>query len=205
MYLFFSTPVWSSKIDDYNNTNNNILKYILSLQENEPKGVTKSNFAGWHSGDFNLGEEPPKKFIKALMKNINNALSEMDWDLEKQDVKITNMWAIINKEGAFNQKHHHGNSDLSAAYYVKAPESCGDIVFYDPRPAPVFKHPIARKPNILNASINSIKPEEGLLVLFPSYLEHSVNQNLSKEKRIVISFNISLTNKNNEGNIKKSN
>jgi len=195
MHLFFSTPVWSSKIDDYEKTNSEILKYILSLKENDSKGVAKSNFTGWHSGDFNLGEEPPKKFIMSIMKNINNALSEMDWDLEKQDVKITNMWTIINEKGAFNQKHHHGNSDLSAAYYVKAPEKCGDIVFYDPRSAPVFKHPISRKPNILNASINSIKPEEGLLVLFPSYLEHSVNQNLSKEKRIVISFNISLTNK----------
>ena len=128
----------------------------------------------------------------------------MNWNIEKQEVKIKSMWAIINEKGAFNQRHHHGNSDLSAAYYVSAKQDCGDIVFYDPRPAPVFKHPISRKPNILNASINSIKPEEGLLVLFPSYLEHSVNQNLSKEKRIVISFNISLTNKNNESNIKKS-
>jgi hypothetical protein len=28
------------------------------------------------------------------------------------------MWAIINEKGALNQKHHHSNSDLSAAYYV---------------------------------------------------------------------------------------
>jgi len=107
-------------------------------------------------------------------------------------VKITNMWSIINKKDSFNQKHQHGNSNISAAYYVAAPESCGDIVFYDPRPAAVYSHPISKSPNILNATINSIKPEEGLLVLFPSYLEHSVNPNLSGEKRVVISFNISL-------------
>ena len=47
----------------------------------------------------------------------------------------------------------------------------------------------------INATINSIKPEEGLLVLFPSYLEHSVNPNNSDKKRIVISFNINLEKK----------
>jgi len=31
--------------------------------------------------------------------------------------------------------------------------------------------------------------------MFPSYLEHSVNPNLSKEERIVISFNLKLDKK----------
>ena len=38
----------------------------------------------------------------------------------------------------------------------------------------------------------SIEPKEGLLVLFPSYLYHSVDLNRSGEERIVISFNINL-------------
>ena len=116
----------------------------------------------------------------------------MNWDLEKQFVKIPNLWAIINEKGAMNQKHHHSNSDLSAAYYVNASENCGDILFYDPRPARTYKHPIAKSPNSLNSSVNSVRTEAGLLVLFPSYLEHSVNANLSNKKRIVISFNINL-------------
>ena len=102
------------------------------------------------------------------------------------------MWAIVNKGGAANARHHHGNSDISAAYYVRAPINSGDIVFYDPRPAPVFSHPKANNPNSLNAMVNSINPVEGLLVLFPSYLDHSVNANMSDEERIVISFNINL-------------
>ena len=102
------------------------------------------------------------------------------------------MWAIINKKDDFNIIHTHPNCNLSAAYYVKAPKNCGEIVFYDPRPAPVFSHPRANKPNSLNAMVNSINPVEGGLILFPSYLDHSVNQNLSNEERIVVSFNINL-------------
>ncbi len=151
MHLFFSTPIWTSKIDNYKTVNEEILLYIYSLKENDPLGEKKSNVNGWHSNDFNLNDTSPKNLINSFQPSINLALKDMDWDLEKQDVKITNMWAIINKKGSFNQKHHHGNSDISAAYYVDTSENCGDIVFYDPRPAPTFKHPIAKSPNILNA------------------------------------------------------
>ena len=195
MHLFFSTPIWVSKIDNHENINESLLSYITELQNKDPQGITKSNFNGWHSKDFNLKEDIPAKFISSIGKNINTALNDMSWDLNSQFVKITNMWSIVNKEGAWNQKHHHSNSDISAAYYVDAHDNCGDIVFYDPRPARVYKHPIAIGPNNLNATVNSIKPEPGLLVLFPSYLEHSVNPNMSNKKRIVISFNLSLEKK----------
>ena len=195
MHLFFSTPIWASKIDDYKKINQEMLDYIFDLQKKDPEGIVKSNFSGWHSHDFDLNDEAPKNFIQAIKTNINSVLNDMNWDMDKQLVKINSIWAIINEQDAFNQRHHHGNSDLSAAYYVSAYEKCGDIVFYDPRPAPVYKHPISKSANILNASVNSIKPEDGLLVLFPSYLEHSVNSNYSNKKRIVISFNINLEKK----------
>ena len=192
MHLFFSTPIWVSKIDNHDNLNVDMLSYITDLQNKDPQGVIKSNFNGWHSKNFNLKEDMPAKFISSISKNINTALNDMGWDLTSQFIKITNMWSIINEEGAFNQKHHHSNSDISAAYYVEAHDNCGDIVVYDPRPARVYKHPISIEPKNLNATVNSIKPESGLLVLFPSYLEHSVNPNMSDKKRIVISFNLSL-------------
>ena len=102
------------------------------------------------------------------------------------------MWSIINKESASNSRHIHSNNFISAAYYVKAPESCGDIVFHDPRSSAVIRHPKILKPNKLNSNVFTIQPKEGLLVLFPSYLHHSVDLNRSKEERIVISFNIDL-------------
>ena len=195
MHLFFSTPIWTSKIENYQVVNNNMQSYITNLQEKDPDGVVKSNLKGWHSKNFDMKDEEPKKFIEEIKININTAINDMSWDLQTQEVKILNMWAIINKKGSLNQKHNHSNSDLSAAYYVSADKNCGDIIFYDPRPAAIYKHPNAKKPNILNATINSISPEPGMLILFPSYLEHSVNPNLSENNRIVISFNLSLDKK----------
>ena len=172
-----------------------MFEYISSLQEKDPLGILKSNFKGWHSQNFDIKNEQPKKFIESIKNNINLAINDMGWDLINQSVKVSSIWAIINEKDAWNQKHHNINSDLSAAYYVSAPNNCEDIVFYDPLPAPVHNHLITNLPNKLNATVNSIKPEPGMLVLFPSYLEHFVNLNKSEEKRIVISFNLSLEKK----------
>ena len=82
---------------------------------------------------------------------------------------------------------------MSAAYYVKAPKNCGDIIFYDPRSAAVYFTPKHKSSNNLNANTFAVTPEEGMLVLFPGYLHHSVNTNNSDEERVIISFNFKLT------------
>mgnify|MGYP003341881667 FL=1 len=166
---------------------------LKNLREIDEKGIIKSNIKGWHSNDFDLKDEEVKKFINLISPHINKALVDMNWDINNQLIKISSMWAIINIGGAANARHHHGNSAISAAYYVRAPKNSGDLVFYDPRPAPVYSHPHSKEPNYLNAMVNSVSPVEGALVLFPSYLDHSVNENISNDERIVISFNVTLS------------
>ena len=41
----------------------------------------------------------------------------------------------------------------------------------------------------------SIPPEDGILMLFPSWIKHKVNKNLSKDLRISISGNYTLNEK----------
>ena len=188
--LFFPTPVWTLQIDNYKNVNEEMHTYIKELQNRDQIGISKSNLKGWHSKDFNLNERQPQNFISLIYSSIEQVMHDMNWDKQKQIAKINNMWAIINTGGSANLRHQHGNSTISGAYYVRAPENAGDIIFYDPRPAPIYSHPNAVSPNSLNAQINGISPKEGALVLFPSYLDHSVNENKSNEERIVISFNI---------------
>ena len=195
--LFFPTPVWTLQLDNYQPINEQMYKYIKINQSKDIKGISKSNIKGWHSKDFDMQENEPKNFIKFILPAIEQVITDMNWEKQKQSININNMWAIINTGGAANLRHQHGNSTISGAYYVRAPKNSGDIVFYDPRPAPVYTYPKALNPNLLNAQVNGINPKEGALVLFPSYLDHSVNENLSNEERIVISFNITIQIKSN--------
>ena len=191
--LLFPTPVWTIQLDNFKKINDEMYKYIKSQQKIDSVGVTKSNVKGWHSNEFDLNEKEPQNFITFILPAIEQVMTDMNWEKQKQIAKINNMWAIINTGGSANLRHQHGNSTISGAYYVKAPLQSGDIVFYDPRPAPVYSHPNVLGPNLLNAQVNGITPKEGALVLFPSFLDHSVNENKSKEERIVISFNIRIT------------
>ena len=191
--LFFPTPVWATNLDNYKTINEQMYNYIKSNKKNDEKGISKSNVKGWHSNDFNLNDKDPQNFIAFILPAIENVMNDMNWDKEKQTAKISNMWAIINTGGSANLRHQHGNSTISGAYYVRAPQDCGDIVFYDPRPAPIYSYPNVKSVNFLNAQVNGISPVEGALILFPSFLDHSVNENKSNEERIVISFNISLS------------
>ena len=169
-----------------------MLSYIKSKQSADPIGKIKSNLNGWHSENFNLEEEEPKFFMNSISTLLNESFNDMGWDLKKSEIKITAMWSIINLKNASNARHSHPNNYISAAYYIKASKNSGDIVFYDPRSANTIRFPNVSNTNKLNSNIFSVQPEEGLLVLFPSYLHHSVNINNSEEERIVISFNINL-------------
>jgi uncharacterized protein (TIGR02466 family) len=190
--LVFSTPIWGSLIDDFENLNKKMRNYIKKMQNNNPEGINKSNILGWHSPDFNLEDEEVKFFIKAISSKIQKVMSDMGWDTKKNNIKLTNMWSIINKKSASNSRHIHSNSYISAAYYVSAPKDCGDIFFYDPRAASVIRIPEIKESTKLNMQQVNISPQEGVLVMFPSYLHHSVGENNSDQERIVISFNIDL-------------
>ena len=100
------------------------------------------------------------------------------------------MWAIINKKGNLNNEHIHPNSNLSAAYYVKAPKGCGDFIVNNPSSISRNIFPKRETPTELNRLIAKHKVEEGDLLIFPAYLPHQVLPNESDEDRIVISFNL---------------
>ena len=190
--LTFATPIWTSIIPKHREINEKMFRYIKSLQKKDQSGIKRSNLLGWHSKDFDLKSGQSRFFINSISPQLNSVLTDMGWDIKKQEVKITGMWAVINKKNSSNAMHIHSNNYISAAYYVKAPINCGDIVFYDPKFAATYRYPKISKTNKLNSNIVSFQPKEGMLVLFPSYLQHSVNVNKTDEERIVISFNINL-------------
>jgi len=190
--LIFPTPVWTSIIANHKQINEKMFSYIKSIQSSDPVGKLKSNLKGWHSENFNLEDKEPKFFLDSISTSLNESLNDMGWDLKKSEVKVTAMWSIINHKNTSNARHIHPNNYISAAYYLKAPENSGNINFHDPRSANAIRFPTALNANKLNSNIFSVQPKEGLLVLFPSYIHHSVNINNSEDERIVISFNIDL-------------
>ena len=106
---------------------------------------------------------------------------------------IKECWANVNERYAYNQPHTHANALLSGAYYVQVPPGhCGHLVLIDPRSQPWVLQPEYAERNIANTPMQRLPPEAGRLVVFPSWLEHSVEQNLSGGERVSMSFNVDL-------------
>ncbi len=194
IYNLFPVPIFHYKIENYKEINKELINYILRLKKKDKIGNNRSNIGGWHSPNFDLvKEETPINFInkfKDFLKNI--IINEFGWEYLPNKQRIVAMWAIINKKNSFNIMHNHQNCYLSASYYVKKPERSGDISFFDPVEPKTYRYPEKEKGTFHSNQVVTLRPEEGDLLIFPSYLYHSVEPNLSDEDRIVISFNIDL-------------
>ena len=104
--------------------------------------------------------------------------------------EITGCWATVLASGAAHKAHSHPNNYLSGAYYVRTHPGADTINFHDPRnQAGVIRPPVLEL-TAENTDQVVVKVTNGTLLLFPAYLEHSVDANTSGEERVSISFNI---------------
>ena len=89
----------------------------------------------------------------------------MNWEKQKQTVKINNMWAIINTGGSTNLRHQHGNSTISGVIMLELLKIVV-ILYFMTQDLLQSTHPNINESNFLNAQINSINPKEGNLFYF---------------------------------------
>lgn len=190
---WFPTPIWHFNIDNYQQLNSSLLQEVYAEQERDRVGEKWSNVLGWHSVNNLHQRDAFRDFTKIIHKNVLEVAEFLQWDLEQFSLNITTCWAIINGKLASNSVHNHPNSILSGVYYLKTPENCGGIYFTDPRPAAQMLVPPVTEFNLFTFPKVSYKPREGTMILFPSWLLHGVEMNMSEEMRICLSFNMGMS------------
>ena len=165
--------------------NYNLDKLISNLDEFKEKGskVQFSNVNGDQYDDYK-NEDLSDAILEILPKK------EGKEDLIDPSVY---MWVNRNPKGASNSRHTHMTFTrpilLSGVYYVKVPENSGRIRFYDPRMISLIKPP-EYEYYYDAAQYNFVNPQEDMIIMFPSWFEHDVEENKSDEERISIGFNI---------------
>ncbi len=102
-------------------------------------------------------------------------------------------WAVVLRSGGHQTPHFHPAAIISGVYYVRVPEivragsagEAGFIKFGHPRVISTAGATAGEDP--LTASV---RPEEGIIVLFPSYFWHYTVPFESQEERISIAFDV---------------
>lgn len=154
-------------------------KNIIQEYRQEHPSVQKSNRGGWQSQLFS-SDESISNVVRSAVETYKRGtrLEELCLDLE-----LDNYWFNVNPPGTYNSLHIHPGSVLSGVFWVSCPENCGRLI---------VRHPNEMVNYYLGPDELSIDPQEGLLVLFPSYLPHLVEPNQGSEDRISISFNLNI-------------
>ena len=104
--------------------------------------------------------------------------------------ELTACWANVSTVGAGHRIHSHPNNFLSGVYYVKTQTGADSINFHDPRVQTGIIRPPVTELTAENTDQVVVKVDDGTLLIFPSWLQHSVDANQSNADRISVSFNI---------------
>jgi uncharacterized protein (TIGR02466 family) len=196
--LVFGTPIIVQEIDNAEEINRELEKLIAERRAVDP-GVQRSNAGGgWHSTqDFpTWSGDVGRRLIHnvgALARANTGAVGGAalpQWIIEG--------WVNVSGPGASNRHHVHGGSFWSAVYYVRAPESdSGQLVLHDPRmPGLRMYSPTLRFKGAGPEQVFRLQPKSGTIVMFPSWLTHSVEPWDGEGERISIAFNIMIGRRN---------
>ena len=198
---YFPTTVFQILIHDAEELNKKLLKAIYAEKERDTKGINRSNMpelGGWHSHNNLFKEEA----YSGLVTHLNDATQHMSDEMgyhPDYEMRIGTMWSIINPPGCANRAHVHPGCLWSGVYYIQAPENAGRIEFVEPRTMHLMNQPKyatgKQRPKDCWTKVR-FTPTAGKMLIFPSWLYHAVDTNLSKEKgdagnRIIMSFNLS--------------
>ena len=192
--LIFPTPIHQFDVNGFSEIKDELIDYAYDYKKKDPKGVSLSNRGGWQSEGFEIINEDD-----VLQLFLINCLS--NFPPIKESVELRGYaWININKPGDYNIKHVHPTNNLSGVLWIKCLENSGDIVFDSPNNFESFLENKSydddfKKSNFIDDSYHCY-PTEGRMIVFPSHLQHHVQENKSNEDRISVSFNIRLSNEN---------
>ena len=149
-----------------------------------------------YQSDHNINLDSNFKELTNLLTSIlNNKI--LVFFSKSHYLKITKMWFVITKKLGIHRKHNHLSSDLSGVLYLKIDQysknnegalkiyninKAIDVYTYD-----LTKH-IFEKKYVCKDEFFYFNPKKNDLIVFNSFLEHSVNNSKKSEDRISIPF-----------------
>jgi uncharacterized protein (TIGR02466 family) len=175
---------------------NRALRDEIAVRIAAEEGLSASNRKGWHSQrDLFQRSEPAAMTLRnhivvAMTAAARRYTPEFD---PRRHKTFLEGWINVNRQGGYNSPHGHSGAHLSGSYYVSVPEAA------DAAPSNIeFLHPASTIPRdwalgraMVTPSV-SIKPIEGQMLIFPSYLQHWVQPNEADADRISIAFNMTV-------------
>jgi len=148
-----------------------------------------------------LNNDLCKPLKDVLLNKMNEYLDYLDVDLNKHEFYITTSWMNRYSKDQWSDLHYHSNSLVSGVLYFDDCDDTSDIVFYKRQGLDnIFSDTVNidhrqnfdtnKKAYLYHQRKLNVSPQKWDLIMFPSNLNHSVNQNIHQSKhRFSLAFN----------------
>ena len=199
--LLFGTPLFSTTLEHAEQLNDELAE-LIDHEQRDAAGARRSmaGEASFRTDDHFLQrpEAAVRSLHSALLVHAERALQYGQPRRLRLELELHG-WAISHGHGGSQVPHVHPIAQWSGVYYVRVPRRVasggagGCLRVTDPRPAAMMVTLGANDQQFLEA--RTVCPTPGLLVLFPSWLSHSVDR-LDEgaldegERRVAVAFNV---------------
>lgn len=194
----FPTPIYrfsTAQHAEYASLDSELLQAILLEEQTKERTEAYSlkGRNGWHSPD-DLCERDTAwshRLEDLIYEITSNYLEKIGGTRHSRDQVQVKAWAMVMRDGDYSTVHTHPYADICGCYYLQVPDELpkneGNIVFLDPRGG-------ARGSRMFGSNSIAVKPEVGLGIVFPNWLEHYVESHFTGGTRVSIAWNYYVTN-----------
>jgi len=186
----FPTPLFITKMPD------NLSNIIPFLDKQGPnKGSDVANYGERSANSYILNEPEcieAKTFILKQVKEFADTVLLYDYD----NYELSQSWVSRKQPGQHHTMHTHPNSLISGVFYYGEPSPKTPAIKFHKMKGGMNVNQLQAKTQA-DKRLSEFAWEEfsvqfspGLLVLFPSYLFHSVPINQSDKVRSSVAFNV---------------
>jgi len=186
----FPTFVWKAELKSeiYRSINKSILRKLEEMRQSAPRPAGR----GWQSA-HDLHKFDEFRELESCMNHAAKCVLEF-LKIGEENFDITGCWANMNPPNAAHGTHNHPNNFLSGVYYAQTNKGSETVNFHDPRPQTEIIRPAVTALTAENTDQVVVQVRNGTVLIFPSWLKHSVDANESDKTRISISFNVMFSN-----------
>ena len=154
-----------------------LIDYVHEYYEQyKYRGVQRTVRLGWQSKPHKIPQLQP----------IQEYLSDNVYTIP---LMYGNAWININHTGAHNVSHIHPLTDYTCVYYLT---DGSNLILEHPHPYEQYATTLSMKDELKEQynikGKHKLKPSKGDLLIFPSYVPHSVEVNTTKQDRISLSW-----------------
>lgn len=132
-----------------------------------------------------------KPLVDLIYREFQSVFNTLE--LSRTGHYVNGLWGNVSYDGHTHMAHPHPNNYFSGILYLKTPPGSGSTIFLDPRPGAMVYRIDPSATNKINGDTITTDAVAGKMLLFPSWLYHSVTENSFSnptDKRISIAFNI---------------